>query len=140
MNRHRPRGSGAATFPRSMLRPTILVLLHEEPDHGYALRERVVDLGLGHLDSAGLYRGLRALEEEGAVRSWWMSAERGAPRRVYALTEKGDHELAQALVGLARQRDAMAGLVERGRDHPSPRGPGRQDPTGKGAAWQLQAV
>ncbi len=102
-------------FPRTLLRPAILVLLQEQDDHGYALMDRLVDLGLGRPDSAGVYRALRALEEEGAVRSWWAAAERGAPRRVYALSGPGRHQLDRSLEGMDRQRDVLESLVGRAR-------------------------
>ncbi len=102
------------TGSRALLRPAILVLLREREDHGYALVERLGAAGLGTFDPPGIYRALRGLEEEGAARSWWTSAPRGAPRRVYALTGAGERSLRQALALLASQRDTVAGLVERG--------------------------
>ena len=91
------------------------MLLSERDDHGYALMERLTEVGLANLDPAGVYRALRAMEAEGAVRSWWADAERGAPRRLYALTAKGEHQLRQSLAGLIDQRNTVAGLVERAR-------------------------
>lgn len=110
------------TAPRALLRPAILVLLSEQDDHGYALMERLAEAGLGNLDPAGVYRALRALEAEGAVRSWWADAERGARRRLYALTAKGEHHLRQSLAGLVDQRDTVAGLVDRARRSRLPAG------------------
>ncbi len=98
---------------RVLLRPAILVLLHESDDHGYALLERLADAGLPGVDRGGMYRALRTLENEGCVRSRWASAERGAPRRVYALTALGEHHLRQSVTDLTHQRDTVAGLVER---------------------------
>ncbi|MBW3651667.1 MAG: PadR family transcriptional regulator [Actinobacteria bacterium] len=60
------------------------------------------------MDPAALYRTLRALEEEGSVRSRWAGAERGAPRRVYALTDAGEGRLRQSLAAVADQRDTLA--------------------------------
>lgn len=103
------------TASRVLLRTAILVLLHEREDHGYALMERLAAAGLGRVDGAGVYRILQALEDEGEAQSWWTSTDRGAPRRTYALTEEGEAHLRRSLEDLARQRDTVAGLVERGR-------------------------
>lgn len=103
---------------RALLRPAILVLLKEEDDYGYALAERLAAAGLDHVDPAALYRTLRALEDEGCVRSWWAGPERGAPRRVYALTGAGEDRLRQSLAALAEQRDTVARLVDRGLGRP----------------------
>lgn len=103
------------------MRPAILVLLREEEGHGYAIIERLFDLGLTGTDSGGMYRALRALEEEGAVRSWWADAERGAPRRVYAITGIGRRQLTRALDGLERQRAMLDEIVDRGKAEVAPR-------------------
>lgn len=103
---------------RALLRPAILVLLREHDDYGYALIERLAAAGLDHVDPAALYRTLRALEEEGSLRSRWAGAERGAPRRVYALTGAGEGQLRQSLAVLADQRDTVARLVDRGLERP----------------------
>jgi PadR family transcriptional regulator PadR len=109
----RGRTSRHGAAPRALLRPAILVLLSEHDDHGYALLERLVDVGLGGVDSGGMYRALRALEDEGTVRSWWASSERGSRRRVYALTFAGQDDVRQSLLALADQRDTVTQLVER---------------------------
>lgn len=103
---------------RALLRPAILVLLREHDDYGYALVERLAAAGLDHVDPAALYRTLRALEEEGCLRSRWAGAERGAPRRVYALTGAGESQLRLLLAVLADQRDTVARLVDRGLERP----------------------
>jgi PadR family transcriptional regulator, regulatory protein PadR len=51
--------------PRSFLRPILLLLLAEGPSHGYELLEQAADLGLERTDPGGLYRTLRAMEQEG---------------------------------------------------------------------------
>lgn len=137
MSRHRVRDNDVVTIPRALLRPALLVLLNEQDDHGYALMERLADVGLGGVDPGGVYRALRALEDEGSVRSWWANAERGPLRRIYALTGQGQHQLAQSLVGLAHQRDTVAALVDRGGGRVPQREAGRQHLTAKEAARLL---
>ncbi|MBW3626356.1 MAG: PadR family transcriptional regulator, partial [Actinobacteria bacterium] len=92
------------------------------------------------MDPAALYRTLRALEEEGSVRSRWAGAERGAPRRVYALTDAGEAGLRQSLAAVADQRDTLARLVDRGLAHPLTQpSPPSTSPAGH-AARLLQSV
>jgi poly-beta-hydroxybutyrate-responsive repressor len=71
--------------------PAVLLLLREGPLHGYELldqlaaltgEERSADLG-------NLYRVLRALEEDGFVRSAWHAELPGPAKRVYELTDDG---------------------------------------------------
>ncbi len=78
-----------AGLPRNYLRPCLLLLLAEHPAHGYDLLEHIPALGLERCDPGGLYRALRAMEQEGLVRSWWEHSEAGPARRTYALTEEG---------------------------------------------------
>ena len=60
-----------AELPKNFLRPCLLLLLREQPAHGYELLERLRPLGFGRDDPGGLYRALRSLEPE---------AEPAAPR------------------------------------------------------------
>lgn len=87
--------------PRNFLRPCILLLLREEPAHGYDLLERLRPLGFKRDDPGRLYRALRGLEEEGLVRSAWQTSSSGPDRRIYDLTLEGVEELHRAATALA---------------------------------------
>lgn len=76
-------------MPRSFLRPILLLLLAERDNHGYELLEQVAALGLERTDPGGLYRALRAMEQEGLVTSTWEPSTTGPARRRYALTAEG---------------------------------------------------
>lgn len=76
-------------LPRSYLRPCLLLLIAEEPSHGYDLLLRLEELGLGMTDAGGLYRTLRSMEREGLVSSAWETSEAGPARRTYSLTSEG---------------------------------------------------
>ena len=70
--------------------PALLQLLAERPTHGYELLERLPRLiGEEHVDVGGLYRVLRALEEDGLVSSAWSADLPGPAKRTYALTDEG---------------------------------------------------
>jgi PadR family transcriptional regulator, regulatory protein PadR len=76
-------------LPRNYLRPCLLLLLGEGQAHGYDLLERVAGLGLQRTDPGGLYRALRAMEQEGLVTSAWEYSHAGPARRIYDLTDEG---------------------------------------------------
>lgn len=116
-------------LPRGWLRPCLLLQLAERPAHGYDLLEGAGEMGLRRLDAAGLYRALRAMEQEALVRSWWEPSTSGPARRTYTLTEEGRdrldvwaHALADAerMLGRYRRRHrALAAPAESSADLPA---------------------
>jgi len=76
------------------LEPTLLLLLHYGPAHGYTLLERLGEFGLGGLNPSVVYRALRDMEGRGWVTSTWDTEQtQGPPRRVYHLTALGNEAL-----------------------------------------------
>ncbi len=76
-------------LPRSFIRSCLLLLIAERPSYGYDLLEGLADLGMADTDAGGLYRTLRAMEQEGLVSSTWDESNVGPRRRVYRLTDEG---------------------------------------------------
>jgi PadR family transcriptional regulator, regulatory protein PadR len=72
------------------LEPFLLLLIAEGESHGYALIGQLDELRVAPagVDVGMAYRTLRELEGEGLVSSTW-SADNGAPRRAYRLTDQG---------------------------------------------------
>lgn len=102
-------------LPRSFLRPILLLLLAERPSHGYDLLEQIADLGLERTDPGGLYRALRAMEQEGLVASWWEGSEAGPARRTYTVTTEGRdwlHASAGSLREIVRHLQAYLSRYE----------------------------
>jgi PadR family transcriptional regulator PadR len=94
---------------RGFVQPRLLLQLAKKPAHGYELMEV---LGAGADDPAPdpgtLYRALRALEEDGLVRSAWETGDAGPARRVYELTDQGIeylHAWAASIRGTRAQLD-----------------------------------
>jgi DNA-binding PadR family transcriptional regulator len=95
----------------------VLVLLKEQPCHGYELGDRLSSLGVDAHLGQSLYRVLRDMESRGLVTSVWDLSELGGPpRRVYTITEAGDEFLADATAVLVHQRFALGQMLARYRE------------------------
>ena len=76
------------------LEPTLLLVLHYGPAHGYTLIGQLREFGLAEVDPSAIYRALRDMESQGWVTSSWDEEQtQGPPRRVYHLTAQGDEML-----------------------------------------------
>jgi len=107
-------------LPRGFLRPCILLLLGEQPAHGYELLGRLRALGFmqpkkkgRYADGGGLYRALHGLEAEGLVISACEQPGRGGPRRTYALTGAGREELHRRAQTLLEARKSVGEFASR---------------------------
>ena len=99
--------------------PAVLLLLKERPAHGYDLLERIAELAGESIDMGNLYRVLRALEEEGLVRSEWHGEGAGPARRSYELTDPGRKLLdswAESLGETQRRIGAFLDRYEQGKE------------------------
>jgi len=80
-------GAGRAL---SRLEPWLLLLLGENPGHGYELLERLGELpDAPSADRGHVYRTLRRLESQGLVTSEWEMPHAGPARHTYTLTANG---------------------------------------------------
>ena len=100
-------------LPKNFLRPCLLLLLREQPAHGYDLLERLRPLGFAGDDPGGLYRALRGLEQDGHVRSSWQPSSTGPDRRIYDLTRSGMEELHRRAKELAHARETLGLFLSR---------------------------
>jgi poly-beta-hydroxybutyrate-responsive repressor len=91
------------------LRPGILLLLKEDPSHGYTLIDDLRQEGIidGDLDSGVVYRYLRNMEEEGLLYSEWNTEGSGVPRKVYRLTPAGEEFARGCMINLERTRQRL---------------------------------
>lgn len=103
------RWHGCSRRAVRFMEPTLLLLLHYGPAHGYTLLERLEEFGLGGLNPSVVYRALRDMEERGWVTSFWDEEQaQGPPRRVYRLTALGD----EALKLWAQDLEETRGLID----------------------------
>jgi PadR family transcriptional regulator, regulatory protein PadR len=114
--------------PRNLLPPCLLILLEEAAGYGYELQHRLDALLGSPSDTAGIYRALNALEDDGMVSSHWERSESGPERRRYAITAAGRETLADWVQGLAHVSALLVGILSRyecGAGVGSPSGPDR---------------
>lgn len=92
-----PRGRGGCGFRRRwghgmrVVEPMMLLLLAEEPAHGYRLAERLTAVfDIASLPAQTVYRALQTMEEQDWITSEWdMEGAQGPPRKVFQITEQG---------------------------------------------------
>jgi poly-beta-hydroxybutyrate-responsive repressor len=83
--------------------------------HGYELLERIGDLAGAErsVDAGNLYRVLRALEEEGIVRSEWNAELPGPAKRTYELTDDGANLLDRWADALRETQERIKSFLQR---------------------------
>ncbi len=100
------------------LEPTLLLLLHHGPGHGYTLIDGLEGYGLHDVDTSAVYRALRGMEEKEWVASSWDEEQtQGPPRRVYRLTKLGDEVLRWWTQDLHETRGMIDDILGSYRDH-----------------------
>lgn len=99
--------------PRHFLYPALLLLLSEEPRHGYRLVDALLRLGFGPVDRASVYRALGDLEADGLLYSWSASPTAGSTRHVYALTDEGVLALDEWMAIVEKERASLAAVLKR---------------------------
>ncbi|MFI5729892.1 PadR family transcriptional regulator [Kribbella sp. NPDC051587] len=57
--------------------------------HGYALIQRIAELGLGDIKAGALYPVLGRMENGGLIEANWVAGQGGPGRKVYRLTAEG---------------------------------------------------
>jgi len=117
---HRWQWRGASRRAVRFVEPTLLLLLHYGPAHGYPLIEQLGQYGLADVDPSAVYRALRDMEERGWVLSSWEEEQtQGPPRRVYRLTPQGAEVLGwwtQDLQDTRHMIDRLLGAYSRHMD------------------------
>jgi PadR family transcriptional regulator PadR len=79
---------------RGVLEACVLRVLDDGATYGYALAERLEELGLGRLKGGTLYPLLGRMEAAGLVTVEWRAGASGPGRKYYELTDTGRDALA----------------------------------------------
>jgi len=101
-----------------LIQPAILIILAEEPMHGYRLAERIGELAMfrsGKPDGSGVYRFLRSMERKGLVEATWDTSNSGPAKKSYEITTKGFRCLEHWVGTLERYRDGISSLLRAAR-------------------------
>ncbi|GAW91392.1 PadR family transcriptional regulator [Calderihabitans maritimus] len=103
---HGPRLEG-------FLIPCLLLLLKDNPAHGYELMERLAELSYLEVqpDPAVVYRHLRRLEVEGMVESRLEPGSGGPARKVYSLTPEGESYLKAWAMRIRKKKASLEGFL-----------------------------
>ena len=92
---------------RGFVQPRLLLKLAQKSAHGYELMDVVnAEDELG-TDPGSLYRTLRAMEEDGLVKSDWDTHGGGPARRMYQITEQGVEHLHAWMVSIRKTRQLL---------------------------------
>ena len=111
--KQRWRQRGCSRRAVRFLEPTLLLLLHHGPAHGYTLIDQLGGFGLENMDPSVIYRALRDMEEKDWVTSTWdEELTQGPPRRVYCLTALGDKVLEWWIQDLQETRRMMDHILD----------------------------
>ncbi len=89
--------------PNGFLRPCLLLLLAEQPEHGYELAEQLEHFGFAN-NPGGVYRALHEMEVEGLVSARHVPSDSGPDRRRYRITASGLRSLDEATQGVSQAR------------------------------------
>ena len=85
----------AISRPKPLIVAHVLLLLAEQPRHGYELAASLRTWEFEGVTPSMVYRDLSRLETEGLVRSFWEASQaRGPARHMYELTAEGREDLA----------------------------------------------
>lgn len=84
------------------------LLLLRQPEYGYALLDRLRDLGFA-VDANTLYPLLRRLESQGVLTSQW-NTEDPRPRKFYRTNADGDRLAAALLIDWQRLDESIRAL------------------------------
>jgi DNA-binding PadR family transcriptional regulator len=101
-----------------LIQPAILLVLAEQPLHGYRLAERIGEMPMFRAakpDGSGIYRFLRTMERKGFVAAFWDTSRAGPAKRCYEITPSGERCLRRWIETLEEYRDSVAFLLKAAR-------------------------
>ena len=98
----------------AILEPALLILLREQPRHGYSLLADLSSLGLHTIHPSVVYRALREMEALEWIQSDWDTDQtQGPPRRTYRLTFQGEEALRNWQHELEKTQQLISDLLKR---------------------------
>jgi DNA-binding PadR family transcriptional regulator len=98
-----------------LVQPAVLAILAKGPLHCYELARQVSELQQfadTPPDISGVYRTLKTLENRGLVTSDWDNTHGGHSRRLFTITDRGRHSLANWHAALQNYHKAIGLLLK----------------------------
>src|SRR6188508_408349 len=91
-------------IPQGTLDMLILQVLSLEPAHGYGIAARLeqISKSVVQVNQGSLYPALHRLEQKGWLKAAWKQSETGREAKFYAITRKGQKQLAEVKKTWAR--------------------------------------
>ena len=101
-----------------LIQPAILLVLADEPLHGYRIAERIAEIpgfGTQKPDVSGVYRFLKTMEQKDLVVGSWDLSESGPARKCYEITPSGRQCLQEWVKTLDDHRKRITALLRAAR-------------------------
>lgn len=107
-----------ANLPQGTLDLLILQILSLEPQHGYAIAQRLqrVSGDVIQVTQGTLYPALHRLENRGLLAATWKQSETGRKSKIYRLTRAGRAQLGHETASWHRLTGAIATILALSRE------------------------
>lgn len=105
---------GHSMGKKGIILPCLLLLLKQEPAHGYELMEKLGSFSfLPELPDPGvIYRHLRSLEYDSMVKSQLEASSGGPARKIYSLTSEGERYLQIWVDSIEKRKTALEDFLK----------------------------
>ena len=102
------------SLPQGTLDLLILKTLALEPQHGWAISQRIEQISASALQiqQGSLYPSLHRLERRGRIRAHWGTSENGRRAKYYELTAAGRKELQEDAASWRKLSVAVAQVLD----------------------------
>ena len=100
-------------LPQGTLDLLILKTLSVEPQHGWAISERIQQTSKGvlQIQQGSLYPALHRMERKGLIKASWDTSENNRQAKYYELTRKGRKQLEEASASWQKMTGAVAQVL-----------------------------
>lgn len=101
-------------LPQGTLELLILKVLSLEPQHGWAISERVQQISsdMLQIQQGSLYPALHRMERRGLIKAEWATSENNRQAKYYELTRRGRKQLETATAAWQRLTGAVGHVLD----------------------------